>query len=62
MPKVIDFGIAKATNQKLTEKTLFTNYATMIGTPAYMSPEQAWTDASLAPIVRIRIIWVHSYK
>lgn len=41
MPKVIDFGIAKATNQKLTEKTLFTNYAHMIGTPAYMSPEQA---------------------
>ena len=40
-PKVIDFGIAKATNQKLTENTLFTNYATMIGTPAYMSPEQA---------------------
>jgi eukaryotic-like serine/threonine-protein kinase len=41
VPKVIDFGIAKAINQKLTEKTLFTNYATMIGTPAYMSPEQA---------------------
>src|ERR1035437_2325997 len=41
MPLVIDFGVAKATNQKLTEKTLFTNYATMIGTPAYMSPEQA---------------------
>src|SRR4030095_9752475 len=41
MPKVIDFGVAKATNQKLTEKTLFTHYATMIGTPAYMSPEQA---------------------
>lgn len=41
VPKVIDFGIAKATNQKLTEKTLFTNYAHMIGTPAYMSPEQA---------------------
>jgi WD40 repeat protein len=40
-PMVIDFGVAKATNQKLTEKTLFTNYATMIGTPAYMSPEQA---------------------
>ena len=39
--KVIDFGIAKATNQKLTEKTLFTNYSVMIGTPAYMSPEQA---------------------
>ncbi|MCX6925643.1 MAG: protein kinase, partial [Verrucomicrobia bacterium] len=41
MPKVIDFGIAKATNQKLTEKTLFTQHATMIGTPAYISPEQA---------------------
>ena len=41
MPKVIDFGVAKATNQRLTEKTLFTQHATMIGTPAYMSPEQA---------------------
>ncbi|MCL5278851.1 MAG: protein kinase [Planctomycetes bacterium] len=41
VPKVIDFGIAKATNQKLTEKTLFTRYAHLIGTPAYMSPEQA---------------------
>jgi len=40
-PMVIDFGVAKAINQKLTEKTLFTNFATMIGTPAYMSPEQA---------------------
>ncbi len=40
-PKVIDFGIAKATNQRLTEKTLFTRYAHIIGTPAYMSPEQA---------------------
>jgi len=41
VPKVIDFGIAKATNQRLTEKTVFTRYAQMIGTPAYMSPEQA---------------------
>jgi len=40
-PKVIDFGIAKATRQRLTEKTLFTRYAHVIGTPAYMSPEQA---------------------
>ena len=39
--KVIDFGVAKATNQQLTEKTLFTRYAQMIGTPVYMSPEQA---------------------
>jgi len=41
VPKVIDFGIAKATDQRLTEKTLFTRYAHIIGTPAYMSPEQA---------------------
>jgi eukaryotic-like serine/threonine-protein kinase len=39
--KVIDFGVAKATVQKLTEKTLFTAYGQMLGTPAYMSPEQA---------------------
>ncbi|MBK7403777.1 MAG: serine/threonine protein kinase [Phycisphaerales bacterium] len=41
VPKVIDFGIAKATNQELTEKTIFTQHRQMIGTPAYMSPEQA---------------------
>ena len=41
VPKVIDFGIAKATSLELTEKTLFTRYAQMIGTPEYMSPEQA---------------------
>jgi len=41
VPKIIDFGIAKATSQRLTEKTLFTRYSHMIGTPAYMSPEQA---------------------
>ena len=41
VPKVIDFGVAKATEHRLTEKTLFTTYAQMIGTPAYMSPEQA---------------------
>ncbi len=41
VPKVIDFGVAKALGQKLTEKTLFTSFAQMIGTPAYMSPEQA---------------------
>jgi tetratricopeptide (TPR) repeat protein/serine/threonine protein kinase len=39
--KVIDFGIAKATGQRLTEKTLVSHYAQMIGTPLYMSPEQA---------------------
>jgi serine/threonine protein kinase/tetratricopeptide (TPR) repeat protein len=41
MPKVIDFGVAKAVSQRLTEKTVFTHYGAMIGTPAYMSPEQA---------------------
>jgi WD40 repeat protein/serine/threonine protein kinase len=41
IPKVIDFGIAKATEQKLTEKTLFTQFEALIGTPSYMSPEQA---------------------
>src|SRR4051794_16952824 len=41
VPKVIDFGVAKATGQQLTEKTLFTNFTQMIGTPLYMSPEQA---------------------
>ena len=41
VPKVIDFGIAKATEQELTEKTLFTAYGQMIGTPVYMSPKQA---------------------
>jgi len=41
VPKIIDFGIVKAINQRLTEKTLFTQYAQIIGTPTYMSPEQA---------------------
>jgi hypothetical protein len=41
VPKIIDFGIAKATSQTLTERTLFTQFAQMVGTPLYMSPEQA---------------------
>ncbi len=41
VPKVIDFGIAKATQGRLTDKTLFTAFEQFIGTPAYMSPEQA---------------------
>jgi eukaryotic-like serine/threonine-protein kinase len=39
--KVIDFGVAKALGQELTDKTLFTGVAQMVGTPLYMSPEQA---------------------
>jgi len=41
VPKVIDFGVAKALGRKLTDKTLFTGFLHMVGTPAYMSPEQA---------------------
>ena len=41
VPKIIDFGVSKAISQQLTEKTLFTAYGQMIGTPMYMSPEQA---------------------
>ncbi len=40
-PKVIDFGVAKAVEQRLTEKTLFTQYGALLGTLEYMSPEQA---------------------
>lgn len=40
-PKIIDFGVAKATAQKLTEQTMYTQLGALIGTPSYMSPEQA---------------------
>ncbi len=41
VPKVIDFGVAKATQGRLTDATLFTQFEQMVGTPLYMSPEQA---------------------
>ena len=41
VPKVIDFGVAKATGQQLTEQTLVTGFGAIVGTPEYMSPEQA---------------------
>ena len=44
-PKVIDFGIAKATGARLTEATFHTRFAQMMGTPQYMSPEQAEMSA-----------------
>ncbi len=47
-PKVIDFGIAKATQQRLTEKTMFTEFGQFLGTPVYMAPEQ--TDPNLLDI------------
>ena len=40
-PKVIDFGVAKAVGQQLTEKTIHTGFGALVGTPAYMAPEQA---------------------
>jgi tetratricopeptide (TPR) repeat protein len=46
IPKVIDFGIAKATQGRLTDHTLFTAFEQFIGTPAYMSPEQAAMDSN----------------
>src|SRR5262249_17774642 len=45
VPKVIDFGVAKAIEQRLTEKTLFTQYGVLVGTFEYMSPEQAEMNA-----------------
>jgi serine/threonine protein kinase len=45
VPKVIDFGVAKAIEQRLTEKTLFTQFGVLIGTFEYMSPEQAEMNA-----------------
>ena len=41
VPKVIDFGVAKAINQRLTERTIYTQFSQVVGTPLYMSPEQA---------------------
>ncbi len=41
VPKVIDFGVAKAVGQQLTEKTIFTGFGGLVGTPTYMAPEQA---------------------
>jgi serine/threonine protein kinase/WD40 repeat protein len=41
VPKIIDFGVAKATGQRLTERTLFTGFGAVVGTLEYMSPEQA---------------------
>jgi non-specific serine/threonine protein kinase/serine/threonine-protein kinase len=50
VPRIIDFGVAKATSQPLTEETLYTSLGQIIGTPAYMSPEQA----GLSPDIDVR--------
>src|SRR5581483_333125 len=45
VPKVIDFGVAKATAQRLTERTMFTEFGAVVGTFEYMAPEQAELSA-----------------
>jgi serine/threonine protein kinase/WD40 repeat protein len=45
VPKVIDFGVAKAIGQQLTEKTIYTGFGALVGTPVYMAPEQATFNA-----------------
>jgi serine/threonine protein kinase len=45
VPKVIDFGVAKAVGQQLTERTIYTGFGALVGTPAYMAPEQATFNA-----------------
>ncbi len=60
--KVIDFGIAKATASRLTEKTLFTEHRAMIGTPEYMSPEQAEGGADIDTRTDIYALGVLMYE
>jgi serine/threonine protein kinase len=70
VPKVIDFGVAKAVNRRLVEKTLFTEIGMLIGTPEYMSPEQAEnTDLdvdSTTDIYSLGVLlyywWVHCHS
>jgi hypothetical protein len=51
--KVIDFGVAKAVGQERTDKSLFAGFAQLIGTPLYMSPDQARRDCSQRRMVRV---------
>ena len=63
LPKVIDFGVAKATHQRLTERTLFTHMGVLVGTPAYMSPEQAGaTDVEVDTTTDIYSLGVMLYE
>jgi serine/threonine protein kinase len=59
VPKVIDFGIAKATGPKLTERTLFTDFGSVIGTLEYMSPEQSELNqlGKADPVAQNNLAW-----
>jgi serine/threonine protein kinase len=62
-PKIIDFGVAKAIHHRLTEKTVFTEQGQLIGTPAYMSPEQAeMTGLNIDPRTDIYSLGVLFYE
>jgi len=60
--KVIDFGVAKAVVQALTDKTLFTAFAQMVGTPLYMSPEQARGDEDIDERIDVYALGVILYE
>ncbi|MFO1005988.1 MAG: serine/threonine-protein kinase [Planctomycetaceae bacterium] len=60
VPKVIDFGIAKATGQQLSERTVYTGFVQMLGTPLYMSPEQATLSGLDIEPARTSIRWASS--
>src|SRR5262249_48352604 len=59
VPKVIDFGIAKATGQQLTDKTLYSAYAQLVGTPLYMSPSRRRCRASMWTRAATSTAWEH---
>jgi serine/threonine protein kinase/WD40 repeat protein len=62
VPKVIDFGIAKATEASFAERTLFTERGVMVGTPEYMSPEQAASSADIDTTTDVYSLGVILYE
>jgi hypothetical protein len=60
--KVIDFGVAKATQERLTDRTLFTQFEQMVGTPLYMSPEQAGGELDIDTRTDIYALGVMLYE